>query len=397
MHDAVIIGGGPAGASCAEELAKKGFSCLLLEKSKKKRYKACAGGLSLEAYNLKVLPPFLVERKIVLARIFSPAHSVEVGITQEPGYTVYRTEYDQWLRDQAEEKGAEIHYAEKARNVNLTNPSVKGVKEYNTSVVVGAFGVCPCLYQFFGIHIPEWVQLTQQEYYLPEEAVSERIGDCLEIHFNTAYASWGYSWIFPKREGVTVGLISLPKTVRKKERLTRFIQHQNLGGITPKKFGKKYTFGGIIPLRPVKKTYGENFVLVGDSAGLCDPVTYEGIAHAIKSGRIAADAIEGYLEHGRPLSWYEERWKKELYEKDLKYAQKLQNLLYGHGLSDHLAEAVVEMAVTDEDVRTALRWLLNKKEPRKTVYNILLGKKFTFLRKLGVSSVKLLPRLVSWM
>jgi flavin-dependent dehydrogenase len=191
-----------------------------------------------------------------------------------------------------------------------------------------------------------------------------------------------------------VGLVSLPKTVRKKERLTRFIQHQNLGGITPKKFGKKYTFGGIIPLRPVKKTYGENFVLGGDSAGLCDPVTYEGIANAIKSGRIAADVIEGYLEHGKPLSWYEKRWKKELYEEDLKYAQKLQNLLYGHGLSDQLVEAVVEMARTDEDVRTALRWLLNKKEPRKTVYNILLGKKFTFLRKLRLSSVKLLPRLV---
>jgi flavin-dependent dehydrogenase len=188
MYDAVIIGGGPAGASCAEELAKKGFSCLLLEKSKKKRYKACAGGLSLEAYNLKPLPPCLVERKIVLARIFSPSHSVEVGFTD--------------------------------------------------------------------------------------------------------------------------------------------------------------------------------------------------------------DAIEGYLEHSSPLSWYEKRWKKELYEEDLKYAQKLQNLLYGHGLSDQLVEAVVEMARTDEDVRTALRWLLNKKEPRKTVYNILLGKKFTFLRKLRLSSVKLLPRLV---
>jgi geranylgeranyl reductase family protein len=394
MYDVTVIGGGPGGASCAEELAKKGFSCLLLEKADKKRYKACAGGISLEAYKVKPLQPSLVERKIVLARVFSPYAWVEIGEADEPGYTIYRTEYDQWLRDQAENQGAEIHYKEKVRKVLLKDAVVKGKQEYKSRVVVGAFGACPCLYRQFGVSISEWVQLIQQELTLGEAEVSERIGDCLEIYFNRVYATWGYSWIFPKRDGVSVGLLSLPRTARKKERLTRFIHDlEKLKGFEPKKFGKKHTFGGFIPLKPVEKTWGEKFVLVGDSAGLCDPVTYEGISNALKSGRIAADAIEAYLDKGHPLSLYEDMWKKELYE-DINYAQKLQNLMYGHALSDKLADAVIEMAKSNKDVNTALRWLLNRKESRKTVYNMLMKNKFMLLRNLGLSTVKLLPRLI---
>ncbi len=396
MYDTVVIGGGPAGASCAESLAEKGFSCLLLEKSDRRRYKACAGGVSFGAFNVNPVPSFIVERKIVRARIFSPSKSVEVGKAEEPGYTVYRTEYDQWLRDQAVDKGAEIHYREKVKKVSLKNCTVKGKEEYKTRVIVGAFGVCPRLYSWFGVSLPAWVQLVQQELTLRDDTISERIGDCIEIYFNSSYASWGYSWIFPKKEGVSVGLLALPRTAKKKERLTRFIHdHQNkLKGATPKKFGKKYTFGGFIPLKPVEKTYGDNHVLVGDSAGFCDPVTYEGILNALKSGRIAADAIEEYVESGQPLSLYEKLWRRKLYQKELKYAQKLQTLMYGHDLSDLLAEAVVDMAAHSEGMNTALRWLLNGKESRKIVYNLIMKEKFKIVRRLGLSSVKLLPRLI---
>jgi geranylgeranyl reductase family protein len=399
MYDVTVIGGGPAGASCAESLAQKGFSCLLLEKSDKKRYKTCAGGLSFEAFDLNPVPSSIVERKIVTVRIFSPSHSVDINMEEKPGYTVYRTEYDQWLRDDAHDKGAEVHYDEPVRSVMLKNPSVKGKKEYKSRVIVGAFGVCPALYRQFNIHILQWVQLLQQEYRLPEDAISERIGDCIEIYFNTTYATWAYSWIFPKREGVSVGLFSLPKTARKRERLAQFIRdHQNkLKGAAPRKFGKKYTFGGLIPLKPVEKTYGEKFVLVGDSAGFCDPITYEGISNALKSGRIAASAIENYLDHGEPLSSYENRWKKELFEEDLKYAQKLQNLMYGHSLSDNLVEAIVEIACHDHAVRNGFRWFFTRENPRKMMYNIIMKRKFILVKKLGLSSVRLLPRLISWM
>ncbi len=394
MYDVTIIGGGPAGAFCAEALAHKGFSCLIVEKSGNHRYKPCAGGISFEAVRVNPVPESIVERKIVKARVFSPSKSVEIGVEKEPGYTVYRTVYDQWLRDRAEAEGVTIHYNEQVNHVDVTTPAIKGEKEYKSRVVVGAFGGCPYLYREFGVHISEWIHLIQQEYTLPEDIISGRIGDCIEIHFNSVYAAWGYTWIFPKKEGVSVGLLSLLKTPRKKERLTQFIHdHQQLKGVTPKKFGKRHTFGGVLPLRPVK-TYGKTFVLVGDAAGLCDPVTYEGISNALKSGKIAADAIEKHLEYGDALSLYEDAWRKDMYEEDIRYAQKLQKLMYGHSLSDKLAEIVVEMAGDSKAINTALRWLINRKEPRKTVYTLLMKKRFTILKELGFSSVKLVPRLM---
>jgi geranylgeranyl reductase family protein len=399
MYDVTVIGGGPAGASCAESLAQKGFSCLLLEKYDKRRYKTCAGGLSFEAFSLHPVPSSIVERKIVAVRIFSPSHSLDIEMKETPGYTVYRTEYDQRLRDNAHDKGAEVHYEEPVRTVMLETPSVAGKKEYRSRVVVGAFGVCPSLYRQFNIHIPQWVQLLQHEYRLPETIISERIGNCIDIYFDTAYAAWAYSWIFPKKDGVSVGLFSLPRTPQKRERLAHFIRdHQSkLKGAVPRKFGKKYTFGGLIPFRPVEKTYGEKFVLVGDSAGFCDPITYEGISNALKSGKIAASAIEDYLDHGQPLSSYEYRWKKELFREDLKYAQKLQKLMYGHSLSDRLVEAIIEIACHDHAVRNGFKWFFTRENPRKVMYDIIMKRKHILVKKLGLSSIRLLPRLLSWM
>ena len=395
MYDAVIIGGGPAGASCAESLAKKGFSCLLLEKGGRKRYKPCAGGISFEAARLKPVPPSIVEREIVKIRVYSLSSEVQVNVADGPGYTVYRTEYDQWLRDEAEDRGASIIYNEKARKIALKNGIVKGSKEYKGNVLVGAFGVSPMLYRQFNVIIPGVVELLQQEYALPEGTVSERIGDCLEIYFDKKYAPYGYSWIFPKKEGVSAGIMSLPHAASKMERLKSFVSHQeNLRGVTPKKFYKRHTFGSIILQRPVDRTCGESFVLVGDAAGFCDPLTYEGISNAIKSGRIAADAIEEHLECGTPLSSYEDRWRTLMYEDDIYYAQKLQTLMYGHSLSDLLVDAVVSLAGEDKDVATGFRWFFSKERPRKTMYDIIMRRKWKICKKVGISSLKLIPRLI---
>jgi geranylgeranyl reductase family protein len=398
MYDVTVIGGGPAGASCAEALARKGFSCLLLEKYGKNRYKTCGGGITSKAFSLKPVPSSIQERKIVLVRVYSLSQSIEVDVKKEPGCTVYRTGYDQWLRNAAEDEGVAIHYNERVKRVTPAKGIAKGKKEYTSQVIVGAFGVCPRLYREFNICIPEIILALQQEFSLLEAEIEHRLGNSIEFYFNSHYASWGYSWIFPKKEGVSVGILSLPKTVKKRDQLTSFIQDRSaLKGVTPKKFGRKSTFGKYIPLRMVTPLYGKNFVLVGDAAGLCDPLTYEGISNALKSGRLAADAIEKYLEYGEPLSWYQNEIQKELYKEDIQYALKLQKLLYGHDFSDALIGAVVEMATEDPVVKKGFEWLFTGKEPRKALYDILMSRKLKILKKVGISSVKLIPRLVPWM
>ncbi|MBU7033054.1 MAG: NAD(P)/FAD-dependent oxidoreductase [Theionarchaea archaeon] len=197
MHDVIVIGGGPAGAFCAGNLAKEGFSCLLLERSKPYRYKSCGGGISFEGSQIIPIPTSITQRKIIRGRIHSLHHYVEVGTPEEPGYTVYRTDYDQWLRDRAEECGAQVLYGEDVKKVNLTVPWVRTARKYKSRVIVGAFGACPCLYDQFGVSISSWVQLVQQEFSLPEDEVTDRIGDCIELYFDQEGWSHSGSTLYP--------------------------------------------------------------------------------------------------------------------------------------------------------------------------------------------------------
>ncbi|MBU7033055.1 MAG: hypothetical protein HXS53_11020 [Theionarchaea archaeon] len=133
---------------------------------------------------------------------------------------------------------------------------------------------------------------------------------------------------------------------------------------------------------------------MGDSAGFCDPVTFEGISNALKSGKIAAAAITDHLERGIPLTHYDPLVRRELLDKDIKYAQKLRDLLYGHSLSDRIADIAVDLACQDEDMKKAFQWLLNKKESRKKVYKLIMNKKWDILKQLRFSSIKLLFKVI---
>lgn len=376
MHDVIVIGGGPAGAFCAQHLAKKGFSCLLLERSKPDRYKSCGGIINSQAFQSAPIPDSCIQRTIERMRIYSLHNVVELNMEKE-AYTVYRTEYDQWLREQAQDQGAQVHYGEDVKKVDLRTPAVKTTSMYSCQVVVGAFGACPCLYDEFGVSIPRWIQMVQQEFSLPGQEVTDTIGNCIEFYFDTHYASYGFSWIIPKGEGVTVGAVFTPRTVKKRQRLTAFIRdHQKkLKGIQPKKFRRKFTFGGFLPFNPVTPSHGEHFLLVGDSAGFYDPVTFEGIPSALNSGRMAAQAIEDHLEQGTSLARYEHLWKRDLYESDIKPAQTLRRLLYGHPHSDALLDTAVELACKDTDIHTTLQWLFCEHESRKKVRDIFMNKK----------------------
>ncbi|HDM67417.1 MAG TPA: NAD(P)/FAD-dependent oxidoreductase [Thermoplasmatales archaeon] len=133
----------------------------------------------------------------------------------------------------------------------------------------------------------------------------------------------GYAWVFPKKNRLNMGLIhyrrnnktdkknlksiflSLLQKLKDKKLLPPTIDYSNLGG-------------GIVPVWPLEKTYTDRIILCGDAAGIINPLSGEGIYHAIVSANHAADTIiEAFEEKNFSedfLSKYEKKWFQDLGE-----------------------------------------------------------------------------------
>jgi geranylgeranyl reductase family protein len=385
----------------------------VFDKSSPGHRKACAGGISFPAYGLAPIPENIIERKITSSRVIAASgKSVTVGNAAEPGFTVYRKAYDAWLMEEAEKAGAKVVGGTVVESVEFGKDGVllktrrqENREDVQCSLVVGAFGCSSRLYKSFGITPPACLVGLSCDLSLPESAVSERIGDTIEVYFDTAYANPGYSWIFPKKSGVNAGIITLMSVKDKTRLLQDFIgQHPvvspKLEGAVPLRTDGGGLSGSLIPVRALSRTYGNRFVLVGDAAGLADPLTYEGIGYALESGILAAETIAGAFQRNdlteQALSSYQRNWLVKIYAAEIMYSEKLARIMYGHQLSNVLGEILVSMAQEDAEIGKALGYILNRKQSRKRVYEILMSRKMKLIDKLGLPrTAQLLPRLLS--
>jgi len=145
------------------------------------------------------------------------------------------------------------------------------------------------------------------------------------------YSPAGYAWIFPLGKNLVrigVGVGKPESEVDPTERLDELIEKRvgpikDLGKITKKEFHY-----GLIPNEGLsRKTVYDNLILVGDTAGMANPLVLEGIRYAIKYGRVAGDTASKAIKSGdtseKALQSYEETWKKEIDPK-IKSAHKVQ-------------------------------------------------------------------------
>jgi geranylgeranyl reductase family protein len=305
MFDVAIVGSGPAGGSAALALAQCGLKVAPLERESLPRYKTCGGGLVARVSTL--LPPAIaaaVERRCERAEL----HLLDAGhhyhaTRDTPIITMtMRDRLDLAVASAAAAAGADLCASCPVTGATA-NPS--GVRLHTAgglvtvAFVLAADGATSGMARRAGWHDGRHL-IPALEYEIQvDDRTFERFAR--SPRFDVGIVPYGYAWVFPKTAHLSVGALT---TRRGPMNLHRQLeQYLRVIGPTPRAVERH---GFVIPLRPRSGPLARGrALLVGDAAGLADPVTAEGISFAVRSRRLAAEAIlTGGLDPGRVAAAY---------------------------------------------------------------------------------------------
>ncbi len=304
--DAVIVGGGPAGATAACDLASMGRSVLLLDRAG--RIKPCGGAIPPRLIRDFAIPDHLIVARATAARIVSPKDK-RVHMPIDAGFVgmVDRAEFDEWLRERAVQAGAErrkgtflrIERDPDGMAVVCHHPAGASKSEpqrIRARSVIGADGALSAIARDCvpGAGRPAFVFAYHEIVESPAASTPGFDGSCCDIYYRGALSPDFYSWIFPHGATTSIGTGSAHKGFSLRGAVG------DLRAITGMRDLKTLRREGApIPLKPLRRwDNGRDIVLAGDAAGVVAPASGEGIYYAMVGGRLAAEAVDAFCTTG---------------------------------------------------------------------------------------------------
>ncbi len=324
--DVVVIGGGPAGATAAHDLARLGRSVLLLDRAG--RTKPCGGAIPPRLIKDFAIPAELLVARATAARMISPA-DVKVDIPIDNGFVgmVDRDRFDEWLRERAAASGAQrrvgdfdritrdtdgvsvVHFEQRGSGTR-GDKGVRVPASVRARAIIGADGARSVVARQTvpGAERTKYVFAYHEILRTPAAPPTGFDASRCDVYYRGTLSPDFYGWVFPHGDTMSVGTGSADKGFSLRGAVGGL---RAAAGLTGAETLRRE--GAPIPMKPLPRwDNGRDVVLAGDAAGVVAPASGEGIYYAMVGGRLAAEAVEALLATGdvRSLALARKRFMK---------------------------------------------------------------------------------------
>jgi geranylgeranyl reductase len=320
LFDVIVVGGGPAGATAATDLARTGRNVLLLDRAG--RIKPCGGAIPPRAIRDFDIPDSQLCAKIRSARMIAPS-DMAVDMPIENGYVgmVDREHFDEFLRQRAVEAGAERRdgtFLDLTRDddgtcvITYQDKAAGEKRMVRALTVIGADGANSAVARAAmpKADRPPFVFAYHEIIRTPENAPAASYAPTrCDVYYQSPVSPDFYGWVFPHGGSVSIGTGSANKGFSLRQSVADLREKLGLQDCETIR-----SEGAPLPLYPAKKwDNGRDVLLAGDAAGVVAPSSGEGIYYAMASGRLAAQAMDELLATGnvKALATARKRFMKE--------------------------------------------------------------------------------------
>jgi len=388
--DVVIVGAGPAGCAAARMLSGNGLRIALLERDIFPRDKICGDAFGadvakqfhmMDAGLTNELQRFDKNISSNGVRFFAPNHKlldIEFTVPKDKfggGFVSKRLDFDNFFFTEISKlPDIEIFQNEQVTAAIASTDKIclqTTNSVFEAKIALGADGAHSILNKKLTDNKVEKNHYCAglRQYY--ENVTGFHEENHIELHFYNDLLP-GYFWVFPlpgNKANVGLGMLSSEvskKKINLKDKLTELIEHHpNLKERFKNAIPMETIQGYGLPLGSKKRSIsGNRFLLLGDAASLIDPFTGEGIANAIRSGRIAASHTLKAIKENNFSASFNKQYDKELYHKmwnEFRFGHSMQKL-FRH---PRMINFVIKKANNNKSVQMLLSSMLNNLDMKK--------------------------------